>query len=149
MKLQPTKERTAEQTAAILGALPGTYEQLGMRTGLPRHTVLYRVRIMRQAQLCRIGGWARVTGKGGKFMPVIHAGQGKDAQCKLVAMTDREYGERFRTRIKNTIEGELRRAKGRARAWRIKAEKQGSRLSLPMDFFKSTLAAPTNNAGEA
>ena len=121
-------DRVQAQVDAILAALPATYEEVVLRAGLLLHTVKYRMRVMRAAGLCHIGKWARVIGKGGRYMPVIHAGPGKDAPCAFKKLSDKQYSARYRKKHKHTETGEIRRAKGRARQWRIKAEKHGDPL---------------------
>jgi hypothetical protein len=115
----------AKHTDAIWSALPGTYEELSLRSGLPMHTIRYRTREMRKDNLCHVGGWKRAEGKGGKFSPILVRGAGVDVPCRLRALTEEQHQKRYRQRIKKTPQGELRLAKGRAYTWRLKAQKQG------------------------
>jgi len=118
----------ARHTDAVWSALPATYEELAARTGLTVQTIKYRTRSMRNDGMCHVGDWKRAEGKGGKFSPVLVRGAGEDVPCKLKAFTEKQHQKRHRKRIKKTEAGELRRAKGRARAWRIKAQQQGDPL---------------------
>lgn len=116
------------QKALILAALPATYEELAAVTGLPRHTVKYRTKQMRKDGECHTGSWKRVIGKGGKFMPIVHAGPGDDVPCLLHRLTGKQYSKRYRKRIKNTPAGDRRLARGRIYHWMKKASENGDAL---------------------
>lgn len=124
----PQAEHVKQHTVEILKNLPATFADLVIKAELPLHTVKYRIKVMRADNLCHRGGWERVTGTGGKFMPVFHAGPGKDVRCQLKPLTSKQYDARARKKRKNTEAGELRLAKGRARQWRLKAERVGDPL---------------------
>lgn len=115
------------QTDMLLGAMPAHYAKLSEVTGLTVMQIKHRTRIMRDANLCHVGGWKRNDGRG-KHNPILHAGPGKDVECKLKHLTDKDYSRNYRKRNKNTEQGDLRRAKDRMRHWERKAAAAGDPL---------------------
>ena len=90
---------------------PGiTKRGLERKLGMTRQTVWRVVKRLHVAGQCHIGGWLALKG-GGPFQPRYVAGQGADAECTLVPMSNVETQRRFR---------EKARADGR---WALRAEK--------------------------
>lgn len=103
----------------LLRIMPATRTQLREQSHISRSSVTRVIVAMHEAGWCHIGRWIKPEGSG-PFLPVYHAGQGKDAVCRLVAQTNAESTRK--SRIKAEKEG--RRDMQRARANAVKRLKR-------------------------
>lgn len=92
----------AERSKQIAEHLPGTYRELAGKIGCSVQAVEYHSARMRKDGLCHVGSYRRCRGTGGGYQPVLVAGPGQDAQCKLKALDEKTYQRRFRAKEKGS-----------------------------------------------
>ena len=123
------------QTDAVLELLakgPCGYDELAEVLQLGRGGINHRMRVMRADGLAHIGAWKRITGKGGRFTPVFHAGHGKDVECTLHRMSNAAYSKRWRKTHRHDEMMDRKRAKDRLRHWERKAANVGDPLVMAL-----------------
>lgn len=67
-------------TAAILAAMPGTQQEIRLKTKTAVASTSRWVTYMRENGLCHVGAWKR-SANFGPNMAVLHAGAGADVSC--------------------------------------------------------------------
>lgn len=99
---------TAKQMAAVLAALPGTYDQIERRAKLSYGKVRYALEVMRADRKCFIGDYTRADAQG-SYRPIFHAGGQKDVPCPLEPIprpvSERKYKKRVKAAIKRALAG--------------------------------------------
>jgi hypothetical protein len=109
-----TKVYRHDRTQIALAAMPGTLKDMADRIGTPKGTVQHWIKELRACGWAHVGGWKRSDGPGG-LQPIFHAGQGRDALCKLKPLTTAEVCERYRKRTAEDGRRDVRLAKNRTR----------------------------------
>lgn len=87
----------------ILMLLPNTMDAIWKKLGVPPETLKGRIVAMKKNGYCHTGRWRRPSGPG-SFQPLIVAGPGEDAPCKIVAGTNLQHKRKYRKRIKKAVE---------------------------------------------
>lgn len=116
-----------------LRAMPGTLADIAAQVGAHKSTVNYWVRRLRNCGWAHVGDWQRTDGPGG-IVPVFHAGQGRDAACKLKPFTKAEITARYMKNMRATGEYEFWRkgASAKQRVARMVQRNKG-RPATPWD----------------
>lgn len=86
-----------QRRLAILAALPAEQSDVAVATGLSVATVSRWIARMHKAREIRIGSWRRHP-TGGDPIPTYVKGEGEDAPCRLVPMTNTERCRKARQR---------------------------------------------------
>jgi len=80
----------------VLGAMPGTRDQIAAAAGVCRMTVSRQVKALHAAGKCHITRWMRPSK--GPIMPVFAAGNGEDVERRVQVFTESERCARYRAR---------------------------------------------------
>jgi len=107
----------------VLAALPATKVELVKKLHVSRTTIGRWVNAM-HGPLCHIGSWS-VHEAENNWLPVYHAGKGKDKPCRFVQATRAARHQKVHA---NPEAHERHKASRRARYWAKKAEKRGDPL---------------------
>jgi hypothetical protein len=109
-----TKVYRHDRTQIALAAMPGTLREMAAKIGAPKSTVQHWIEELRACGWAHVGGWKRSDGPGG-IIPIIHAGPGRDAPCRLKPYTKAEVDARYKKRRRKREDYPHIRAKTTAR----------------------------------
>ncbi|WOH61925.1 hypothetical protein [Bradyrhizobium sp. BWC-3-1] len=128
-----TKVYRHDRTQIALQAMPGTLKDMADRIDAPKATVQHWIQDLRACGWAHVGKWQRTEGPGG-IVPVFYAGPGRDAPCKLEALTRTEVQQRYRKRLRKSEDYPHIRAKMTAKQ-RLKRQlvKLKGRTPTPFD----------------
>lgn len=80
----------------VLGAMPGTRDQIAAAAGVCKMTVSRQVKALHAAGKCHIVRWKRPAK--GPIMPVFAAGPGEDVARRVQVLTQAEISAAYRAR---------------------------------------------------
>ena len=115
----------------VKDALPGTYANVVEKAHVTKSTAKRWIRDLMASGECHIKKWIRSPNQG-HFQPVFVPGPGKNAVCKLKAMTVAEYSRRYRKRHKDDEKGDRMRQTGQMRYFARKARQEGDSMVLAL-----------------
>lgn len=98
--------RGIEQAREFLALMPATYARLQRKLKLKGYQVDYRIRWMREREMCFVGDWERPE-RQGAYAPVIYAGKGEDAPCELKPIPKNKVKRKHEIRVRRAIDKAL------------------------------------------
>lgn len=98
--------RGIEQAREFLALLPATYAKLQRKLKLKAYQVDYRIRWMREREMCFVGDWERAE-RQGAYAPVVYAGKGEDVPCNLKPIPKEKVRRNHEKRVKRAVKAAL------------------------------------------